>query len=194
MTRWLMPFMGGTRITPEGGFDPTTSPLFGAYRAAQEQQLATARDELMSSLPSGGALQRGLSDVGIQGALDRARALGDISALEDTKAFTLGAQSAPQPTYLPTTPYTPPSYGQSVAGVLGGASSAAANTVAAEQVAAQQNAAALGKKGDLGLGAGMLFGGKGTGGAALALGPVVVSGLRLLPHPCFHRRLSCLKD
>ena len=78
-----------------GNFKPSSSPLFAPMKGATEDAYGTARTNLLSTLPSGGMLMKGLTDL--EGG--RARSLTDIMAQilsdEYNKAWGLGTSATP---------------------------------------------------------------------------------------------------
>ena len=57
----------------QGNYDYSASPMWGASKAAAEDQYGLARENLMENLPTGGSLNQGLTDI----AGSRARTLTD---------------------------------------------------------------------------------------------------------------------
>ena len=100
----------------EGGFDPTGTPMYGAGKQALETQYGTAKENIMSNLPKGGALLSSLAGADISKAGDLATMTGGISQDVYNKAYGM-ATGAP---------------GQAMQG-LGGAASAMSGLAGIEQ-------------------------------------------------------------
>lgn len=124
-------------FTPSGPIGIEASPLFAAMKQATEDQYGRAKDNILASVPAGGALTSGLVDLETGRARDMVDNLGNLYQQEIDRAmsFALG------------TPV------QTMQG-LGQAANVQSNMALANS---QQNA---GTKQALGMGAGAYFGGK----------------------------------
>ncbi|MHC4266541.1 MAG: hypothetical protein ACYSUK_11510, partial [Planctomycetota bacterium] len=127
-----------------GKLNPTASPMYASGRMGIEDQYDVARDQMISNLPVGGGLYSNLGDLEV----DRANALtgleGRIAQDDYNKAYGF-ATGVPQ------------------------SSASSLTTLAGTQAeaAAQETAAKYGALGDIGAGAGTMYGmKKGGGGTA----------------------------
>ncbi len=70
-----------------GNLDVTQSPVFGQLKLASDQQFSRARDNVLASMPSGGALSEAL--VGLEGekASNMTNAIGSLANEELNRAF-----------------------------------------------------------------------------------------------------------
>jgi len=116
-----------------GNYDMSQSPLYGQAKYNIGSQFDTARNNIMSALPSGGGLQKAIADTYTQEAGSMANAMGNAWQDEYNKAYGM-ASGAPQ---------------MAISGLGIGAGATAA-----------QNSAKMGKTGDVGQGLGYFLGGK----------------------------------
>lgn len=77
-----------------GGLDVTQSPMYGALKSGIEGQFGTAKNNIMSSLPQGGALLEALSNLEGQKASSLATGIGGLASDELTRAYGLGTGGA----------------------------------------------------------------------------------------------------
>lgn len=127
---------------PQSGPDVTGSPQFASLKDAINRQFSIARDNVLASTPSGGALSRNLTNLEGQRAATTASGIGSLYENELSRA--LGLATGQTPTAL---------------GGLGTATGIAGQIQAAQ--AAQQGQALQG----LGYGVGSAMGRKGTSNA-----------------------------
>jgi hypothetical protein len=78
----------------QGDNDPVASALYAPLKNNAEQQFETAERSLMSKLPSGGALQEGISDLYAQKADTLSSLMGTLIQNEYNKAYSM-AQGSP---------------------------------------------------------------------------------------------------
>lgn len=78
-----------------GNFSPSSSPLFGPAKQAVEDTYGTARENIMSQIPSGGRLYDELSNLESNRAKDLAGTMANILNQEYSNAFNLGTSSIP---------------------------------------------------------------------------------------------------
>lgn len=116
-----------------GDFDPGTSPIFAPQKRAIESQYGVAKDNLLASMPAGGAMTSAMADLESNRANSLADMMGSIYQDQLNKAY--GASfNAP---------------GQAIQGLGSAASIQSAN-----------EASQRGMFGDLGMAAGYFLGGK----------------------------------
>lgn len=135
-----------------GNLDVTQSPQYAALKRGAESQYDRARQNIISTTPTGGALTRALAQNEYAKAGALTQGAGNIASQEQQIAYGLAT-------------------GTPLSTSFGGLGSAAALQGQQAQAQAQQNAAA---KGALGTGAGALLGSK--GGAAATAAPAVAAG------------------
>lgn len=79
----------------EGNFDPTASAMYGPIKMTAERQYDTARGNVMSQLPQGGALFESLANLEGQKAESITDQIARIVQDEYNKAYAMG-QGSPQ--------------------------------------------------------------------------------------------------
>jgi len=77
-----------------GGLDVTQSPMYGALKSGIEGQFGTARNNILSSLPQGGALLEALAGLEGQKAGAMATGIGGLASDELNRAYGLGTGGA----------------------------------------------------------------------------------------------------
>jgi len=150
--------------------DVTSSPLWEPGKLAAEQAYQNAQQNLLSNMPSGGALLQGLGDTERAKANTLTNLAGQVGQDRYNRYENMMDRAMNYGLNMP----------QIALGGMTGSMGSLSNLAGTEAAAnAQQQSAKLGKGGDLGLGAGMLLGGKGggaTGVEALAgLPPLLAS-------------------
>lgn len=78
-----------------GGGDLYGTPSFQALKSATDTQFNTARNNIMSRLPQGGALLESLADLEGQKASSLSQGYGNLYENELSRAFALGTGQAP---------------------------------------------------------------------------------------------------
>lgn len=78
----------------QGNYDPTASALYAPIKNTAEQAFNTSMTGLMSKLPSGGALEEGISNLYATKANTLSNLIGSIVQDEYAKAFAM-AQGTP---------------------------------------------------------------------------------------------------
>ena len=76
-----------------GNLDPTASAMFAPIKASTENQYQTARGNLMSDLPQGGALFEGLTDLEGKKADTTSNLIASLVQDEYNKAYAMGQGS-----------------------------------------------------------------------------------------------------
>jgi hypothetical protein len=135
---------GGAANIEPGGFDVTASPLFDPIFGAAQDQFNSANESVLSSLPSGGALQEQIAENARRRAQTITGASADIAQNELANIMTLITGGTQQ-------------------GMGGfGMGTSALSGLAGQQAAAQaaENAGKNSMMGGLGQGIGSLLGGK----------------------------------
>jgi len=142
---------GGLSDFLGGGYDYTTSPAWEPGKLAAERAYQQQQQNILSNMPAGGGMQEAMTQADIARGTNLTNLAGDIGMDQYNKAYNFGL-AAPQ-------------LGANVAlGSLGQSAGMGANMAnlagTRAQAAAQEQAGKYGKGGDVGLGAGMLLGGK----------------------------------
>lgn len=135
-------FIGQAEQFLGGGFDVTQTPEFGAIKEATESQFDLARQQVLETTPTGGALIDALTNIEQGRATALTQGIGDLAREQGQRAFSL-ATGAPL---------------QTAVGAQSAAEQIAANLQAAQISAEAGESAAT--KGALGFGVGSLLGGK----------------------------------
>jgi hypothetical protein len=76
-----------------GNYDPTASPMYGPAKMTAERQYNTARNQVMSDTPTGGALYESLGNLQGQKANTMTDLMSKIISDEYGKAYSMGQGS-----------------------------------------------------------------------------------------------------
>jgi hypothetical protein len=127
-------FLRGRGPTGAPGFSITHAPAYRVVRPNIEDQYQVARENLISNVPSGGALTQALGDLESNRAQSLQQLMGNIAMDEYNKIFGLATGTAPS-------------------------SATTLATIGGQQAQAQMGAESnkVNAMGDLGLGIGMLL-------------------------------------
>ena len=79
-----------------GGLDVTQSPMYGALKSGIEGQYGIAKNNILSSLPQGGALIEALVNLEGQKAGSLAQGIGGLAGDELSRAYSMGTGAAGQ--------------------------------------------------------------------------------------------------
>ena len=79
-----------------GNYDVTQSPVYGALKNTIESQYGRARENVLSSVPTGGALSGALTGLEAQRAGNLTSAVGGLAEQEMNRAAALGSGSFQQ--------------------------------------------------------------------------------------------------